>query len=180
MMIETKDLILAKAKLEDLDSIYNNYWRYEETAKYMLWTPCKNKDEAKDRLEKVIEYQKERLSFFVYEKNTGQAIGMAGLKEIEPTIYEDSGIGIGKDFVGHGYGKQILNALLDYVFSHNASKVICSCHTDNIASSSLQKSCGMHYTHSEIVTRKKDTLQYQSDYYEISKSEYQSLNSNKK
>ena len=33
-MLETKDLILDKAKMEDFDDIYNNYWKYEETAKY--------------------------------------------------------------------------------------------------------------------------------------------------
>ena len=46
-VIETKDLILAKAKPEDLESIYNNYWKHEITAKYMLWTPCKSLEEAK-------------------------------------------------------------------------------------------------------------------------------------
>lgn len=40
-MIETKDLILGKAKMQDLESIFNNYWRHAETAKYMFWSPCK-------------------------------------------------------------------------------------------------------------------------------------------
>ena len=38
------DDFLSKAKLQDLDSIYNNYWKHEETAKFMLWTPCKSID----------------------------------------------------------------------------------------------------------------------------------------
>ena len=44
--IETKDLILGKAKQEDLENIYNNYWCSEKSAKYMLWVPQKNLQEA--------------------------------------------------------------------------------------------------------------------------------------
>ena len=173
MKIETKDLILSKAKLRDLDSIYNNYWKHAETAKFMLWTPCKSIDEARYRLHKVIEFQKDKCAYFVYEKKSGNAIGMAAMIEISPKVYEDGGIGIGKNFVGKGYGKQILNALIDYTFNKlNADKIICSCHTDNLPSANLQKSCGLTYTHSEMVTRKKDNLTYKSDYYEITKDQY--------
>lgn len=172
-MIETKDLILDKAKIEDLDNIYNNFWKFEETAKYMLWSPCKNLQEAKERLKQIIEYQKTNLSFFVYEKETKRAIGMAGMSEIMPNVYEDSGIGIGVTSVGKGYGKQILKAFIDYLFNEqNAQKIICSCHTDNIASAKMQQSCGLKYTHSEILTRKKDNLTYKSDYYEITREDY--------
>ena len=82
MLIETKNLILAKAKMEDLHSIYNNYWSEEDTAKYMLWNPCKSIEEAKERLIKVIEFQKDKAAYFVYEKASGNAIGMAAMIEI--------------------------------------------------------------------------------------------------
>ena len=177
MRIETKDLYLAKAKMEDLDSIYNNFWKHEETAKYMNWTPCKNIEEAKERLIGAIEFQKNRIGYFVYEKSTKQAIGMVGIKEIAPKVYEDGGIGIGPNFTGKGYGKQILNALLFYTFNIlNADKFIASCHTENIPSAKMQLACGLKYTHSEMVTRKKDNLTYKSDYYAITKEEYQSKN----
>lgn len=172
-MLETKDLILEKAKMEDAEAIYENYWKHKETAKFMLWTPCRDVNEAKERLTKVIEYQKNKEAYFVYERKSGQAIGMAAMIEIAPHIYEDGGIGIGKDFVGKGYGKQILNALLERVFCRmNAERVICSCHTDNTPSAKLQQSCGLIYTHSEMVTRKKDNLTYKADYYEITKDDY--------
>lgn len=38
------------------------------------------------------------------------------MKEIDEGIYEDSRIAIGTKFVGRGYGKQILMALVDYCF----------------------------------------------------------------
>ena len=40
--IETKDLILKKASMNDIDDMYSNIWTEEESAKYMLWIPIKN------------------------------------------------------------------------------------------------------------------------------------------
>ncbi len=172
-IIETEDLFLGKATMEDLNSIYNNFWRNEETAKFMLWTVCNNINEAKERLKKVIEFQKDKLAYFVYEKSTGEAIGMVAMIEITPHIFEDGGLGIGKNFVGKGYGKQILKALLNHLFIDlKAEKVICSCHTDNIPSAKLQQSCGLTYSHSQMVTRKKDNLTYKSDIYEITREKF--------
>ena len=171
--IETQDLILGKAKQEDLESIFNNYWCSEKTAKYMLWVPQKNLQEAQDRLDRTIKFQKDHLAFMVYEKKTGQAIGQAGMFEKEPKVFEDMGIGIGEKFVGKGYGKQILKGLVDYIFSElGGEAVICSCHTDNIPSAKMQQSCGLKYDHSEMYTREKDNLTYKSDYYKITREDW--------
>lgn len=168
--IETKDLILGKAKPSDLESIYKNFWSQEDTARYMLWTPCKTIEEAKARLERSIEVQKGHLRFFVYEKKTGQAIGVAGMEEIEPDVFEDGGIGIGRDFVGKGYGKQILKALIDYCFDElGAKKIVCSCDSRNIPSAKLQQSCGMKYSHSENKVKKRDGEKFVADFYVIEK-----------
>ena len=171
--IETQDLILGKAKQEDLESIFNNYWCSEKTAKYMLWVPQKNLQEAQDRLDRTIKFQKDHLAFMVFEKKTGQAIGQVGMFEKEPKVFEDMGIGIGEKFVGKGYGKQILKGLVDYIFSElGGETVICSCHTDNIPSAKMQQSCGLKYDHSEMYTREKDNLTYKSDYYKITREEW--------
>lgn len=171
--LETKDIILGKARQEDLESIYNNYWCSETSAKYMLWVPQKNLEEAQDRLNRTINYQKDNFAFFIYEKATGQAIGQVAMKEIEKGIWEDCGIGMGENFVGKGYGKQILTCIINYLFSElNAEKIICSCHPDNIASQKMQLSCGMKYTHTQPYTREKDNLTYMSIYHSITKSEW--------
>ena len=174
--LETKDLVLGKAKQEDLQSIYNNYWCNPNTAKYMLWVPQKNLEEAKERLDRTIEFQKDHLAFLIYEKTTGEAIGQAAMIEIAPNVWEDGGVGMGEKFVGKGYGKQILNCFFDYLFSEmNAQKIICSCHPDNIPSKKLQQSCGMKYTHSEEFTRKKDNVTYMAEYYEITIEDWKLL-----
>lgn len=171
--LETKDLILGKAKQEDLKSIFKNYWSSEKTSKFMLWLPQKNLQEAQNRLNKAIEFQKEHLAFFVYEKASNEVIGQAAMVENEPGVYEDGGVGLGEKYVGKGYGKQILTCFMDYLFGElNAKKIICSCHTDNIPSAKLLQSRGLKYDHSEMYTRKKDGLTYKADYYIITKQEW--------
>lgn len=169
----TKDLILGKAKQEDLHPIFNNYWCNQNTAKFMLWAPLKNLAEAQERLDKAINFQKNHLAFFIYEKNTGEAIGHATMLEIEEGVWEDGGIGMGEKFVGKGYGKQVLNCLINYLFGEmNAKKIICSCHTDNIPSKKLQQSCGMKFSHTEEITRKKDNLTFLAEYYTIDRKDW--------
>jgi len=174
--LETKDLILGKAKQDDLQSIYNNYWCNPNSAKFMLWMPQKNLEEAQERLDKTIVFQQNHLAFIIYEKNSGEAIGQAAMIEIEDGVWEDGGVGMGEKFVGKGYGKQILNCFFDYLFGEiNAKKIICSCHPDNIPSKKLQQSCGMKFTHNKEFTRKKDNETYMAEYYEITKADWKRL-----
>ena len=138
----------------------------------MLWRPAKNIDEAKDRLIKTIEFQKDKIAYLVYEKKSGQAIGFAGMKEIEDKVYEDSGIAIGSKFVGRGYGKQVLMSLVEYCFEDlGAIRIVCSCRKTNIASKKLQISCSFHYTHSRTMVDKRDGSNYSLDFYELNRNE---------
>ncbi len=108
MGMETEDLILGKAKYEDWKSIYRNVWSRPETAKYMYWKLTTDEAEAKERIQRTVAWQQDHDAWLVYEKKSGQAIGFAGIKEIRPHIYEDAGIALGPEYVGKGYGKQIL------------------------------------------------------------------------
>ncbi len=166
--LETKNLVLKKASMDDVNDLHYNIWSQEETAKFMLWVPTKNIEEARNRMIKTIEFQKDKIAYLVYEKESGQAIGFAGMKEIEDKVYEDSGIGIGTKYVGRGYGKQILRALVDYCFEDlGAIKIVCSCRSENIASKKMQLSCGFQYSHSEPMIDKRNALSYVLDFYEL-------------
>ena len=168
-VLETKDLILSKAKMSDLNDIFVNFWSQEDTAKYMLWKPCKNLDEAKIALKNIIKFQQTRFAYFVREKSTGKAIGIAGIAEIEPGVFENCGIGLGRQFVGKGYGKQILMTLIDFAKNElKAKKMICSCFRENIPSARMQKSCGFVFSHSENRLRAWDGKEFVEDYYELS------------
>lgn len=70
--------------------------------------------------------------------------------EIEPGVYEDTGVALGPDFVGKGYGKQIVNAMVDYAKNElHAKKMVLSYRSQNIAFKKLQAACGFTYLHSE-------------------------------
>ena len=84
---ETKDLILKKAEFEDWKTIYYNLWRHKESAKYMLWQPTETDEDAKDRMKRTIAFEEKpenKYALFVYLKKTGEAIGFAGMRELEP------------------------------------------------------------------------------------------------
>ncbi|HIS48246.1 MAG TPA: GNAT family N-acetyltransferase [Candidatus Scybalocola faecigallinarum] len=113
-MIETKDLVLDKAKFSDWEDMYKNVWSHPESARYMSWKVIKNEEDAKVRILKTIETQKTHDTYLVYEKASGQAIGFAGVFQMEPSVYGETGICLGPDYTGKGYGKQIVEGLMDY------------------------------------------------------------------
>lgn len=169
--IETEDLFLKKGKFDDWKNLFENLWRYEESARYMLWTTIKTEDEAKQRIKRVIEWQKNHLEYLVYEKKSRQAIGFAGMEEIKMGVYEDTGIAIGPKFAGQGYGKQILMALVNDCFLiRRAEKFICSCRSENIASKRMQMSCGFEYCYSEKRIDRRNGREYILEFYELLKT----------
>ena len=105
--METKDLLLAKARFEDWADMYRNVWSRPETARYMLWTVTASGEEAKARMERTISWQSSHDVWTVYEKSSGQAIGWAGLAELSPGVWQETSIALGPDFVGRGFGRQI-------------------------------------------------------------------------
>lgn len=168
-MLETKDLILKAAEFEDWRDLYENIWSRRESAKYMLWKPTCSEEEARARMERTLAWQqKNELSYTVYEKKSGRAIGFAGMTRIQEDVYEDTGIAVGPDYVGRGYGKQILQALTKQAFEElNAERFVCSCREKNVASKAMQLSCGFSYTHSEDRTDPNTGEAYVLDFYEL-------------
>jgi len=150
-VLETKDLIIKQAEQKDWKDMYYNLWRHGESAKYMLWNVTTSEEEAQERMAKTIAFEETHpCCWLVYEKLSGQAIGFAGMIEIEDGVYEDTGVALGPDFVGKGYGKQILNAMVDFAKNElGAKKMVLSARSQNIASKKLQESCGFTYSHSE-------------------------------
>ena len=144
--LETKDLVLKKAKYEDWEALYRNLWKHAESARYMLWTPVKSEEEAKERMNRTIAFQKiEKYTFLVYLRETGEPIGNAGMRDMGDGLYEETGIALGPDFVRKGYGRQILNALTDEAKRMGAIRFLTSSRTKNEASRVLQMACGFSF-----------------------------------
>lgn len=166
--LETQDLIMRKARMEDWRDMYKNLWSHEESARYMLWDVTTSEEEAVERMKRTIDFQqKEKYTFLVYEKSTGKAIGFAGMREKESGVFEEMGIAIGPAYTGRGYGKQILNALLDEAFNKcGAHKFIAACRQQNLPSHYLQMSCGFKFSHYEEKVDSRNGEKYILEYNE--------------
>ncbi len=141
-MLETKDLILDKAKFEDWEAMYRNVWRCPESARYMVWRVTEDASDAPGRMRRTIEFQKDHDTYLVYLKATGEAVGFAGVEQMGPALWEEAGICLGPDFAGRGYGKQILQCLVDHAKSLGAEEFVCWAREQNAASRALIASLG--------------------------------------
>ncbi len=171
--LETKNLILRKAKVEDLDLIWKNIWYDRHIAENMLWEVTISLEEAKKRMERTIKYQSEHYAYFVCLKTNDEAIGFCGVNEQEKGIYEESGICIATKYQGRGYGKEVVSALKDLVFSKlKGERFIYGCFQSNEKSKKVCLSQGFKYLKSESHVREYDKMKYISDYYYLDKEMY--------
>jgi len=166
-MPETKDLILRKAVLSDWQSMYRNIWSRPESAKHMVWDVTASEEDAVARMERTIAFQSAHdYHWTVVEKSSGQAIGWAGMQQRSPGVWSETGIAIGPDFTGKGYGKQLLQFLTNYARDElGATEFTACCRPENIPSQRMQLACGFAYTHSETVIHPRDQVPYVLDHY---------------
>lgn len=165
MFLETDNLILKKAEFEDWKSMYRNVWSRPETAKYMAWRVLADEKDAKARIQRTIKYQENHNTYLVFEKKSGQAIGFAGVEEIRPHIYQDASIALGSEYVGKGYGKQILQLLLEYCRSLGGKEFYYSTRANNEASKALALSCGFVFRYAEKKTDLRNGMPYELEVY---------------
>ncbi len=163
--METKDLILRKAEFEDWKPMYHNVWSRAETAKYMAWRITDSEEAAKERIKRTIAYQSTHDAWVVCEKKSGIPIGFAGVKEVMKHIYEDTGIAVGPEYVGKGYGKQILLLLMEYCSFLGGETFIYSTRKDNAASKGLARSCDFVYRCSKNRTDLRNGEPYELEIY---------------
>ena len=166
--IETKDLILKKAVYDDWKDIYENLWRHPESAKYMLWDVTTSDIDARARMVRTLNFQKyHQYALFIYARSTERAIGFAGMLEVEPGVYEDTGVALGPDFTGKGYGIQVLDALVREAAENGARKFIGTCRKQNVASHRLQMHCGFRFSHDENRVDPRDGSPYVLEFNEL-------------
>ena len=159
-MLETKDIILDKARLEDWEAMYRNVWRHPESARYMRWSPTERAEDAPDRMRRTVEFQKTHDTYLVYLKATGEAIGYAGVEQMSPTTWEEAGICLGPDYVGKGFGKQILQCLVRHAKGLGAEEFVCLAREENRASQALIASLGFTWFDTEEQFDERDGRTY--------------------
>lgn len=158
MRLETDDLILKAGSFNDWEALYENLWRHNESFLFLFSRPSESEEAAQKRTAAYAQMQQEiDTEFFVYERATNQAIGIAGIKCLKPGIWTVTDIAVGPAFCGRGYGKQILEVLVDLAFDErNAEELHYECFSENERSTYLARSCGFVYTHSEQAELRKD------------------------
>ena len=141
-MYETDRLQLKHPVFSDWEGMYRNLWCHRESAEFMLWNVTTSPEEAQERMRRSIAFQEGKPAWFVFEKCSGEPMGFAGFREIEPGVFEDTGIAVGPAFVGKGYGKEILNLLTRIAKEqYGAVGFIASCRSRNSASRGMILGC---------------------------------------
>ena len=148
-VMETRDLILRKAVYEDWKSMYLNVWSRPETARYMVWRVTADEVGAKERIERTIAWQKTHDAWLVCVKDSGEAVGFGGVKRLGPDSWGETGIALGPEYVGRGYGRQVLLMMMKYCRSLGGREFFYSTRAANEASRALALCCGLVYGHSE-------------------------------
>lgn len=167
-MIETKDLILDKAKPGDWLPMYRNVWSRPESFRYMLPKICPNESEARSRMERTISFQRGREAYTVFLKPAREAIGFANLNRLDDTTIEEAGICIGPDFWRRGYGWQILGALLSRAGELGAKTFVYSAWEENRASRAMAEKAGFREFAREEHVREHDGKEYTLIKYKLS------------
>ena len=166
-MYETDRLQLNHPVFSDWEGMYRNLWRHRESAEFMLWNVTTSPEEAQERMRRSIAFQEGKPAWFVYEKSSGEPMGFAGFREIEPGVFEDTGIAGGPAFVGKGYGKEILNLLTRIAKEeYDAVGFIASCRSRNSASRGMILGCGFRFSHYENRIDHRNGTEYILEFYE--------------
>ena len=165
-MYESARLTLKHPSFSDWEPMLRNVWSHEDTARYMLWTVTVTEEAAQERMRRTIAYQRDHTAWLVYEKESGEPIGFAGFCSIDAGVCEDTGIAVGPEFVGKGYGKEILNLLTRIAKAdYGALGFIASCRSQNHASRKMILGCGFRFTHQENRVDPRTNAPYVLEFY---------------
>lgn len=160
-MIETRDLILDKARYEDWQAMYRNVWSRPESFRYMKLELSPDESEARDRMCRTVDFQSRHPEVYtVFLKAAREAIGFAGINQLDGDTWEESGICIGPDFWRRGYGWQVLQALIAHARELGAREFIYSSWEENAASRSMAEKAGFQQYAVEEHTRDHDGREY--------------------
>lgn len=93
-----KTIVIRKAEPKDVEAIFRNVWSDVEVIRTTFLYQSPDLEEAKARLERTFNYQKDKYMFFMALKDTDEAIGLCGILPVEESVYQEGGFIIGKNF----------------------------------------------------------------------------------
>lgn len=175
--LETERIVLRRFEKNDLNDLYE-YASVPGVGEMAGWPALKNTREAKAFLKMFIANPRQNA---ILLKSINKVIGSFSIKEVKEEIKDDFagqnvvefGFTISKEFWGQGIMPEILNAVIEYVFTVEEVGVITMDHfVDNIQSEKVIKKCGgvlykMDVYHSQGLGKTLETKRYR-----ILKEEY--------
>lgn len=149
--------MIRKARMSDLDGIFEKIYSDEALLETMFLEITKSKEEARARLTRVIDFQRDKPLFFVALKETDEVIGLCGIKQESEGVYSEAGICIAREHQRRGYASEVLSLLLHYAFMDCGAKAFAYyCMSTNTASKGLAQKFGFTYDSVNQETRRRD------------------------
>ncbi|KQC06387.1 MAG: hypothetical protein APR54_01745 [Candidatus Cloacimonas sp. SDB] len=177
MVLETKRLFIKKATWADVDH-YLQLWNNPDVMK-MVGFPDGLKisgAEIRKQIENHSDHELDQ-TLVVVEKARRLRIGECklGKPDADKTSFPD--LKLLPEYWGKGYGKEIFNALCQYLFSKTATKIVqTSPNVKNIASEKLAKASGGKKTGTGVyhfpVNKQSFTKDVQFNIYQIRKKDW--------
>ncbi len=167
-----ENIIIRKAQMTDLNDIYENVYGDKELLSTMFLTVSDSIEDAETRLLKTIEYQKNKMLYFVALKETNQVIGLCGIEKENDLVYAEAGLAIGRKYQGKGYATEMLSLLLDYAFELGAKEFAYYAMDFNLKSKNLAKHFGFKYDKTDLKIRPYDLMKFNIERYVLTKEDY--------
>ena len=169
--IETKRLVIRPPSEEDFENIYKLYSDLE-AMKYIGDGKSKTKQYVMEMLKtRIKNYKKHGFTIgTVFEKETNQFVGRAGLIYIEDDQSKrdiEIGYALLPEFWDKGYGTELASACLDWGFKNlKVTELFGVTNPEHIKSQNILKKIGMQFIYKGFY--KKDKVYF----YSITRDEY--------
>ncbi|MFQ3307696.1 MAG: RimJ/RimL family protein N-acetyltransferase [Candidatus Midichloriaceae bacterium] len=165
VIFQTDRLKIIAPTMKSLD----NWYKLQSDADVMRYIgdgKPRDEDGAKASLQKSINhYEKYGFSLFdIYEKNSNEFIGEAGLIYIafdEDNQDVEVGYTLHKKYWNKGYATELAKAFINLGFTKfHLDRIVACCESENIASSNVMKKCGMRYNGKYLYNGKHECDRY--------------------
>ena len=146
-IIETDRLILRRFRMEDAQSMFENWANDDEVTKYMTWpTHTSVADSTMVLSDWVAGYEKVDFYLWAIELD-GQPIGSISVVHHNDRIAKaEIGYCIGRRWWHRGITSESLKAVIDYLFDQVGMNRLTACHDPrNPNSGKVMRKCGMKY-----------------------------------
>ena len=163
--IITNRLILKNMTSEDVDFLAK-LWNEPEVGKYLNVPPYRNVDELKEILGDIDDWEDE-FTFIAYDKITKKPIGTCSVAAEGPKGSWGFGYDVTRELWGNGYGTEMANAMIDYIYSLGIRDLYCTVARENLRSCRVLEKCGLKATSTSTFKNHRDNLILESKIYRM-------------